>query len=96
MVLVSFVLVVVAAITLVIGLLQSGLAIIYVSIACSVLAGIVLATAVLRGRRPHPPEHRWGHRRSRVRAQEPARGPRLPAGREPPRCSGQLRVTPRQ
>ncbi len=53
MVLVSFVLVVVAAITLVIGLLQSGLAIIYVSIACSVLAGIVLATAVLRGR-PEP------------------------------------------
>jgi len=50
---VSFVLVVVAAITLVIGLLQSGLAIIYVSIACSVLAGIVLATAVLRGR-PEP------------------------------------------
>jgi hypothetical protein len=50
---VSFVLVVVAAITLVIGLLQSGLGIIYVSIACSVLAGIVLATAVLRGR-PEP------------------------------------------
>ncbi|MGI9080312.1 MAG: hypothetical protein ACR2GF_05775 [Acidimicrobiales bacterium] len=49
----SFVLVVVAAITLVIGLLQSGLGIIYVSIACSVLAGIVLATAVLRGR-PEP------------------------------------------
>jgi len=49
-VLVSFVLVVVAAITLVIGLLQSGLGIIYVSIACSVLAGIVLFTAVLRGR----------------------------------------------
>ncbi|MGI8777019.1 MAG: hypothetical protein ACR2LJ_06440 [Acidimicrobiales bacterium] len=53
MVLVSFVLVVVAAITLVIGLLQSGLGIIYVSIACSVAAGIVLATAVLRGR-PEP------------------------------------------
>ncbi len=53
MVLVSFVLVVVAAITLVIGLLQSGLGIIYVSIGCSVLAGIVLATAVLRGR-PEP------------------------------------------
>jgi len=50
---VSFVLVVVAAITLVIGLLQSGLGIIYVSIGCSVLAGIVLATAVLRGR-PEP------------------------------------------
>ncbi|HEX2041602.1 MAG TPA: hypothetical protein VHF24_03105 [Acidimicrobiales bacterium] len=50
MVLVSFVLVVVAAIALVIGLLQSGLGIIYVSIACSVLAGIVLVIAVLRGR----------------------------------------------
>ncbi|HYX44647.1 MAG TPA: hypothetical protein VE760_06350, partial [Acidimicrobiales bacterium] len=53
MVLVSFALVVVAAITLVIGLLQSGLGIIYVSIACSVLAGIVLFVAVLRGR-PEP------------------------------------------
>jgi hypothetical protein len=52
-VLVSFVLVIVAAITLVIGLLQSGLGIIYVSIACSVLAGIVLFVAVLRGR-PEP------------------------------------------
>jgi hypothetical protein len=52
-VLVSFALVVVAAITLVIGLLQSGLGIIYVSIACSVLAGIVLFVAVLRGR-PEP------------------------------------------
>jgi hypothetical protein len=52
-VLVSFVLVVVAAITLVIGLLQSGLGIIYVSIACSVLAGVVLFIAVLRGR-PEP------------------------------------------
>ena len=50
MVLVSFVLVVVAAIALVIGLLQSGLGIIYVSIACSVLAGIVLVVAVMRGR----------------------------------------------
>ena len=50
MVLVSFVLVVVAAIALVIGLLQSGLGIIYVSIACSVLAGVVLVIAVLRGR----------------------------------------------
>jgi hypothetical protein len=49
-VLVSFVLVVVAAIALVIGLLQSGLGIIYVSIACSVAAGIVLVIAVLRGR----------------------------------------------
>lgn len=50
MVLVSFVLVVVAAITLVIGLLQSGLGIIYVSIACSLAAGVVLLLAVLRGR----------------------------------------------
>ena len=56
MVLVSFVLVVVAAIALVIGLLQSGLGIIYVSIACSVAAGVVLVVAVLRGR----PEARPG------------------------------------
>ncbi|MGI9033995.1 MAG: hypothetical protein ACR2HY_10050 [Acidimicrobiales bacterium] len=49
----SFVLVVVAAITLVIGLFQSGLGIIVVSIACSLLAGIVLVIAVVRGR-PEP------------------------------------------
>lgn len=50
MVLVSLVLVVLAAVTLVIGLLQSGVAIIYVSIACSLVAGIVLFVAVRRGR----------------------------------------------
>ncbi|MEW6155446.1 MAG: hypothetical protein AB1673_15895, partial [Actinomycetota bacterium] len=50
MVLVSLALVVAAAITLVVGLLQSGLTLIYASIACSVLAGLVLAVAVLRGR----------------------------------------------
>ncbi len=50
MVLVSAALVVVATITLVIGLLGTGLSLIYVSIGCSVLAGIVLAVAVLRGR----------------------------------------------
>src|SRR5205823_2145572 len=49
-VLVSFLLVLAAAVTLVIGLLNSGLGLIYVSIACSVLAGIVLAVAVLRSR----------------------------------------------
>ena len=53
LVLVSFVLVLAAAVTLVIGLLQSGLTLIYLSIACSVLAGVVLAVAVLRGR-PEP------------------------------------------
>ncbi|MDQ6909847.1 MAG: hypothetical protein M3Z84_03535 [Actinomycetota bacterium] len=35
---------------LVIGLLQSGLAIIYVSIGCSVVAGVLLAVAVVRGK----------------------------------------------
>jgi len=49
LVLVSFVLVLAAAVTLVVGLLQSGLELIYLSIGCSVLAGIVLAVAVLRG-----------------------------------------------
>jgi hypothetical protein len=53
LVLVSFVLVLAAAVTLVVGLLQSGLTLIYLSIACSVLAGVVLAVAVLRGR-PEP------------------------------------------
>ncbi len=52
-VLVSFALVLAAAVTLVVGLLQSGLTLIYVSIACSVVAGLVLAVAVLRGR-PEP------------------------------------------
>lgn len=55
MVLVSFALVVAATITLVVGLLQSGLTLIYVSIACSVLAGLVLAVAVLRGRPEEAP-----------------------------------------
>ena len=53
LVLVSFVLVLAAAVTLVVGLLQSGLTLIYLSIGASVLAGIVLAVAVLRGR-PEP------------------------------------------
>src|SRR5205814_1305934 len=43
-------LVLAAAVTLVIGLLNSGLGLIYVSIACSVLAGVVLAAAVFRSR----------------------------------------------
>ncbi len=52
-VLVSFLLVLAAAVTLVVGLLQSGLTLIYLSIGCSVVAGLVLAVAVLRGR-PEP------------------------------------------
>ncbi len=52
-VLVSFLLVLAAAVTLVVGLLQSGLTLIYLSIGCSVVAGLVLAAAVLRGR-PEP------------------------------------------
>lgn len=65
MVLVSLLLVLAAAVALVIGLLQSGLAIIYVSIGCSVVAGVLLAVAVVRGKpervssgpmpRPAPP-----------------------------------------
>ncbi|HJQ93139.1 MAG TPA: hypothetical protein VJ874_02515, partial [Candidatus Thermoplasmatota archaeon] len=51
----SFALVVLATITLVVGLLQSGLTLIYVSIGCSVLAGLVLAVAVLRGRPEEAP-----------------------------------------
>jgi hypothetical protein len=49
-VLVSLLLVLLAAVALVVGLLQSGLTIIYVSIGCSVVAGILLAVAVVRGR----------------------------------------------
>jgi hypothetical protein len=49
-VLLSFVLVIVAAVTLVIGLLTSGLALVFVSIACSAVAGVVLIAAVLRSR----------------------------------------------
>ncbi|MCA1693056.1 MAG: hypothetical protein LC733_12995, partial [Actinobacteria bacterium] len=51
----SFALVVAATITLVVGLLQSGLTLIYVSIGCSVLAGLVLMVAVLRGRPEEAP-----------------------------------------
>jgi hypothetical protein len=49
-VLLSFLLVLAAAVTLVIGLLNGGLGLIYVSIACSLGAGIVLALAVVRSR----------------------------------------------
>src|SRR5438132_13509950 len=52
-VLLSFLLVLAAAVTLVIGLVGTGLGLIYVSIACSVGAGIVLAAAVLRSRPQH-------------------------------------------
>ena len=50
MVLLSFLLVLAAAVTLVIGLLNGGLGLIYLSIACSLGAGIVLALAVMRSR----------------------------------------------
>ena len=50
MVLLSFLLVLAAAVTLVIGLLNGGLGLIYLSIACSLGAGIVLALAVVRSR----------------------------------------------
>jgi hypothetical protein len=49
-VLLSFLLVLAAAVTLVIGLLNGGLGLIYLSIACSLGAGIVLALAVVRSR----------------------------------------------
>jgi hypothetical protein len=52
-VLLSFVLVIVAAVTLVIGLLTSGLPLVFISIACSAVAGVVLIVAVLRSR-PRP------------------------------------------
>src|SRR5437764_14731188 len=79
-VLVSFVLVLAAAVALVVGLLQSGLAIIYVSIGCSVVAGIVLAVAVLRGRPEARPAAAPG-----VAAPAP-RAP--PAPPPPPRAAG--------
>lgn len=50
MVLLSFLLVLLAAVTLVIGLVGTGLGLIYVSIACSLAAGLVLAAAVVRSR----------------------------------------------
>lgn len=81
MVLVSFALVVLATITLVIGLLQSGLTLIYVSIGCSVLAGLVLAVAVLRGR---PEEAPATPGRPTVPAGAgPATPPPAPAGARP-------------
>lgn len=45
-VLISFVLVLVATGLLVVGFVQGGLALIYISIACSIAAGIILAVAV--------------------------------------------------
>lgn len=50
MIAVSGVLVLVAFVTLVVGIFQSGLELIYVSIAASVLAGVSLATGVLKTR----------------------------------------------
>ena len=68
MVLLSFLLVLAAAVTLVIGLLNGGLGLIYLSIGCSLGAGIVLAIAVARSRPkavpalggPAPIEGGWG------------------------------------
>ena len=50
LVLISFVLVLVATGLLVVGLLQDGLALIYISIACSVAAGVILGVAVKAAR----------------------------------------------
>ena len=73
-VLVSFALVLAAAVTLVVGLLQSGLTLIYVSIACSVVAGLVLALAVLRGR-PEPKPATAGRPAATPAAAPPAAAP---------------------
>ena len=96
-VLVSFLLVLAAAVTLVVGLLQSGLTLIYLSIGCSVVAGLVLAVAVLRGRpepkaAPYaaPPRPVSTRRRRRCRATPP--GSR--ASRSRPTSRG--RSTPRR
>jgi hypothetical protein len=84
LVLVSFVLVLVAAVTLVVGLLQSGLTLIYLSIASSVLAGVVLAVAVLRGRPEARPATVGGRAFSppspAASTQVPAASTQVPAG----------------
>ncbi|HEV3353063.1 MAG TPA: hypothetical protein VG076_09070 [Acidimicrobiales bacterium] len=72
MVLVSFLLVLAAAVTLVIGLLNSGLGLIYVSIGCSVAAGIVLALAVLRSRPERAAAPAVGSERLRALEEEEA------------------------
>ena len=91
MVLVSFLLVLAAAVTLVIGLLNSGLGLIYVSIACSVAAGIVLALAVVRSRPERAAAPAAGTERLRALEDEeapavtvvPSRGRRRGAEPEP-------------
>ncbi|MBV8986561.1 MAG: hypothetical protein JO248_19185, partial [Acidimicrobiia bacterium] len=72
MVLVSFLLVLAAAVTLVIGLLNSGLGLIYVSIGCSVAAGIVLALAVVRSRPERAAAPAVGSERLRALEEEEA------------------------
>ena len=72
MVLVSFLLVLAAAVTLVIGLLNSGLGLIYVSIGCSVTAGIVLALAVVRSRPERAAAPAVGSERLRALEEEEA------------------------
>jgi len=71
-VLVSFLLVLAAAVTLVIGLLNSGLGLIYVSIACSVAAGVVLALAVVRSRPERGAATQVGTERLRALEEEEA------------------------
>jgi hypothetical protein len=71
-VLVSFLLVLAAAVTLVIGLLNSGLGLIYVSIGCSVAAGIVLALAVVRSRPERAAAPAAGSERLRALEEEEA------------------------
>jgi hypothetical protein len=71
-VLVSFLLVLAAAVTLVIGLLNSGLGLIYVSIGCSVAAGIVLALAVVRSRPERAAAPAVGSERLRALEEEEA------------------------
>jgi hypothetical protein len=91
-VLVSFLLVLAAAVTLVIGLLNSGLGLIYVSIACSVAAGIVLALAVVRSRPERAAAPAVGSERLRALEEEeapsvtvvPTRGGRRGAAAEEP------------
>ncbi|MBV8980532.1 MAG: hypothetical protein JO086_06505 [Acidimicrobiia bacterium] len=91
MVLVSFLLVLAAAVTLVIGLLNSGLGLIYVSIGCSVAAGIVLALAVVRSRPERAAAPAAGNERLRALEDEeaptvtvvPSRGRRRGAEPEP-------------
>ncbi|MBV9410988.1 MAG: hypothetical protein JO148_05290 [Acidimicrobiia bacterium] len=91
MVLVSFLLVLAAAVTLVIGLLNSGLGLIYVSIGCSVAAGIVLALAVVRSRPERAAAPAVGSERLRALEEEeaptvtvvPTRGGKRKAAAEP-------------